>query len=256
MDLIATLRGPKGCPWDKKQTPQSIGVYLLEEVYELLDAIESNDMDAICEELGDVLFQVLFMTTLFREKGYFDLEKVASMNREKMVRRHPHVFNGESIKTVSAVKERWQEIKKSETKGQNQSMLDSIPPKLPALLRAYRMSERVGQAGFDWEDIDGVMAKAREEWLEFEAEVKGKDSHEINKRQASLELGDILFTLVNVARFAKIHPERALLGSNQKFEKRFRRLEGMCREKGRSMDSLTMEELETMWSRCKSDLDR
>jgi tetrapyrrole methylase family protein/MazG family protein len=252
IQLIASLRGDGGCPWDRQQTPETIAIYLIEEVYELLHAIESNDSNAIFEELGDVLFQLLFITALFQEKGRFSLSEVVQFNRDKMIRRHPHVFGGESIETASGVKKRWHEIKLTEKRGRPDSLLDSVPPKMPALLRAHQISERAGKAGFDWENVDGVLEKVREELTEFESEVKGKKPDQIDTKKASLEFGDILFALVNVARFVNIHPESALMGSTRKFEKRFRKMESLSREQGLSLESHSMTQLEKMWQRAKT----
>lgn len=251
--LIETLRGENGCPWDKKQTPRSMAVYLVEEVHELLDAIESGDSEGVCEELGDVLFQVLFIACLFNEQKKFTLDDVAEKNRQKMIRRHPHVFGNETAHTPDQVKQRWREIKKGENGAGNQSILDSIPGSLPALFRAYRISERAAGQGFDWEDIDGVMAKTEEEWAEFKQELGVGARSEKGKKRLALEFGDILFTLVNVARFAGIHPETALSGSTKKFERRFRYMEEKLSEKGLAPVTAPRHELERLWEAAKRD---
>ena len=163
IDLIETLRGEKGCPWDRKQTPGTIAVYLVEEVYELVDAIESGDHNGVCEELGDVLFHILFLTGLFREMGCFDIKDVVDLNVEKMTRRHPHVFGNERFVSVEEVKAHWHKIKmKEKNLAKKASILDSVPIGLPALMRAYRVSERAARTGFDWIDISGVMEKVEE----------------------------------------------------------------------------------------------
>ncbi|MEE4359806.1 MAG: nucleoside triphosphate pyrophosphohydrolase [Desulfococcaceae bacterium] len=254
--LIARLRGKKGCPWDRKQTPQTMALYLREEVYELADAIETGDPSLICEELGDVLFQLLFIAKLFEEKGLFDIETAAGKIEEKMIRRHPHVFGDSRVENAEDVRNRWQQIKKEEKNNLSaKSILDSVPPKLPALMRAYRISERAARTGFDWDNIAGVMEKTEEEWKEFREELgkngdTGPDSEQ-NKKTA-LEFGDILFTLVNVARFARIHPETALAGATRKFEQRFKYMEAKAAEKGISIDDVPRPEKERLWDAAKN----
>lgn len=253
--LIETLRGENGCPWDKKQTPRSMAVYLVEEVHELLDAIESGNSEDVCEELGDVLFQVLFIACLFNEKGHFNLEDAAEKNRQKMIRRHPHVFGDETAQTSDQVRQRWREIKTRENAAlARRSILDSIPGSLPALMRAYRISERAAGRGFDWDDIAGVMAKTEEEWAEFKQELDAASGSEEGKTRLALEFGDILFTLVNVARFAGIHPETALSGSTKKFERRFRHMEEKLSEKGLAPDTAPRDELERLWDAAKREM--
>lgn len=246
--VIETLRGENGCPWDKKQTPRSMCIYLVEEIYELLDAIESGNPDAVCEELGDVLFHILFITSLFQKMKHFDIADVADVNTEKMTRRHPHVFGDAAVDCVDEVKNRWYKIKmKEKNHNHKDSILDSIPASLPALLRAYRVSERAARIGFDWADISGVMQKTEEEWAELKTELERKD----NKRVLS-EFGDLLFTLVNVARFAGIHPETALVDSIKKFETRFKYMEKVFSDKEKSLESASPDELDMLWEEAKS----
>lgn len=252
--LIVTLRGENGCPWDKKQTPDTMTRYLIEEVYELTDAIISKDADAVCEEAGDVLFQLLFVINLFMESGHFCLQDVVERNVEKMVRRHPHVFGDVTAKTPEKVSENWEKIKLKEKGGTgSHSVLSSIPRSLPALLRASMVSERAAKTGFDWDDISGVMAKTMEEWMEFSTEVN-KPEGATGSDKAAMEFGDILFTMVNVARFASIHPETALIRSIQKFEKRFNYMEEKAIEAGRDMDSLTFQEMHDLWDEAKGGI--
>ncbi|MFA6009078.1 MAG: nucleoside triphosphate pyrophosphohydrolase [Desulfobacteraceae bacterium] len=244
--LVETLRSQ--CPWDKKQTPETIIVYLVEETYELLDAITSGKGNHIKEELGDVLFQILFIALLFEEKKMFSLEDVIITNMEKMIRRHPHVFGDEKADTTEKVKENWAVIKASEkeNKGQTVSLLDSVPAGMPALHRAYMISEKVGQVGFDWDDIHGVMKKVEEEWKELaEAILSG------NKNHISLEFGDLLFTMTNVARFAGIHPETALSASVKKFERRYKYMEKRLAEAEKLLSALSPEEKDALWERAK-----
>ena len=255
--LIERLRGENGCPWDRKQTPRTLAVYLIEEVYELVDAIESRSPEDVCEELGDVLFQILFMAHLYHKAGHFDLQDVARRNTDKMIRRHPHVFGQETAATSEEVRQRWHTIKMTEKNHDvNAGLLDSVPSGLPALIRAYRISERAARAGFDWDTISGVMEKVEEEWAEFKSEVDKipesvpqPDSKAQEK--LSLEFGDVLFTLVNVARFAKLHPETSLADSTRKFEKRFKHMEQAIAQNGQQLDAVSHTELNNFWERAK-----
>jgi MazG family protein len=252
--LIETLKGENGCPWDKKQTPDTMARYLLEEVHELVDAIISKDAEAVCEEAGDVLFQLLFVITLFRDAGQFGFEDVVEKNIEKMIRRHPHVFGDATADTPETVSENWEKIKRREKGGAgDQSILGAIPQSLPALLRASMVSERAAKTGFDWDDITGVMAKTMEEWSEFSSEVNQANGP-VGSDKAAMEFGDVLFTMVNVARFAHIHPETALIRAIQKFEKRFNYMETKAVEGGRDVDDLTFKEMHQLWDEAKERL--
>lgn len=258
--IIESLRSENGCPWDKKQTPESIGLYLIEEAHELLEAIESGDPANICEELGDVLFQVLFIAKLCEEKGQFSVETAAQKSAEKMIRRHPHVFGDVTITETEAVRQQWHEIKKQEKSGRStaSSLLDSVPRNMPALMRAYRISERAARTGFDWDDISDVMGKVEEEWSELKAEIGEKDADtapsDNHQERIALEFGDVLFTLVNVARFAQIHPETALVSATRKFEKRFHHLERAAAQSGRDIDAVPRDEKEQLWVQAKAIL--
>ncbi|MBI5593873.1 MAG: nucleoside triphosphate pyrophosphohydrolase [Deltaproteobacteria bacterium] len=254
--LIERLRGENGCPWDRKQTPRTLAVYLIEEVYELVDAIESKSPEDVCEELGDVLFQILFIAHLYQQAGHFDLQDAARRNSEKMIRRHPHVFGQETAVTSEEVRQRWHTIKMTEKNHvENTGLLDSIPSGLPALIRAYRISERAARAGFDWKTISGVMEKVEEEWTEFKVEVKhlqpGLQPDAKAQERLSLEFGDVLFTLVNVARFAKLHPETCLADSTRKFEKRFKHMEQAISQNGQQLDAISYSELNSLWEKAK-----
>ncbi len=252
--LIQTLRGENGCPWDKKQTPATLTRYLVEEAYELVDAIIAGDAEAVCEESGDVLFQLLFVIHLFRETGQFGLDDVVEKNIEKMVRRHPHVFGDATAKTPEKVSRNWERIKRKE-KAENgpQSLLSAVPKHLPALARAAMVSERAAKTGFDWEDISGVMGKTMEEWEEFSRELKTSGAA-TGSDKAATEFGDVLFTMVNVARFANIHPETALIRSIQKFEQRFTHMEQNAREAGQDLHSLTIREMHDLWEAAKDSI--
>lgn len=249
--LVETLRGEDGCPWDKKQTPLTISVYLVEEIYELVDAIESGNPDEVCEELGDVLFHILFLVSLFQEMGRFNIREVVRVITEKMVRRHPHVFGNDSVTGPDEVRHRWHRIKlKEKSNARPTSALDSVPKKLPALMRAYRISERAARTGFDWTDISGVVQKVEEEWSEFKAKLSQTDPDGL-----AMEFGDILFTLVNIARFARFHPETALTGSIKKFERRFKYMEKVLSEDGKSLESISHKEMDTLWEEAKNKID-
>ena len=247
IELIEILRGDNGCPWDKKQTPKSSAVYLIEEIYEFFDAIAADKPEEICEELGDVLFQIFFIARLYQEKGLFNIKDVSRLNAEKMTRRHPHVFDKEIAQTTDAIRERWHEIKMKEKKhGPDTSILDSVPARLPALMRAYRISERAARTGFDWPNLSGVLEKVEEEWSEFKSALTMND-----KDQTALEFGDLLFSLMNVARFVSVHPEMALAASTQKFVRRFKNMEKVASEKGRKLNSMTLEEMDALWEAAK-----
>ena len=255
IELIEILRGENGCPWDRKQTPKTIAVYLIEEVYELVDAIESGDPDGVCEELGDVLFHILFLAGLFREMGHFNIKDVVDLNVEKMTRRHPHVFGNERVDTVEDVGARWHQIKMEEKSlAKKASILDSVPAGLPALMRAYRISERAAKTGFDWNDISGVMQKVEEEWSEMKAVLKRESQVPKDQDLLALEFGDVLFTLVNVGRFANINPETALRNSTKKFEKRFKYMEKLITENQRIIESVSQEEMDELWEEAKANL--
>lgn len=255
MGLIATLRGENGCPWDRKQTPSTLSVYLIEEVFELVEAVSSDDTAAICEEMGDVLFQVLFLMHLFQEQRRFTPTDALGGIIRKMIHRHPHVFGADKLESAAEVKVRWREIKEKEKKDERadaqDSLLDSVPSGLPALMRSYRVSERAAGIGFDWENLSGVLAQTEAEWSEFNAELTPEGGGAVDKEKATEEFGDILFTLVNVARLAGIHPETALSRSTQKFVHRFKAMETMAAEKGRQFKDLPRDEMEALWRAVK-----
>jgi MazG family protein len=247
IQLVETLRGVDGCPWDREQTPRSISVYLIEEVYELVDAIESDDPRRICEELGDVLFHIIFIARIYEELKQFDIARAANLICDKMIRRHPHVFDGDKVTNTEQIRERWHAIKKTEKVATSEeSVLDSIPVQLPALMRAYRVSERAARTGFDWPDIASVMEKVQEEWVEFKQALEKQDPGE-----TANEFGDILFTLSNVARFARIHPETALSSAVAKFVQRFKQMENTVQAQGRTVDELPQAELDQIWEEVK-----
>jgi len=245
--LVETLRGKRGCPWDRKQTPQSVSVYLIEEVFELADAIQTENPEQIREELGDALFHIVFIARMFQERREFDLFDVARSVTEKMIRRHPHVFGEKRVTSSEEVVENWHKIKLKENKSsQKQSLLDSIPAQLPALIRAYRISDRVAKSGFDWAEVDEAVKNVVKEL----GELRGA-STEQNYEISSQAFGDLLFDMVNIARLAKIHPETALAGSTKKFERRFKKLEDLVSESERSLGNIPEEEKMLLWEQVK-----
>ena len=247
IQLVETLRGTHGCPWDKKQTPHDVSVYLIEEVFELADAIEAGHPEQIREELGDVLFHIVFMARMFQEGGEFDLSDVAQGITEKMTRRHPHVFGEKNVNSSEEVVENWHKIKLSEKKyTPKQSSLDSVPVQLPALIRAYRVSDRAAKSGFDWAEVDEAVKNVEQELVVLKTIL-----NEQNNAQLSQNIGDFLFILVNIARLAKIHPETALAGSNKRFELRFRRMEDMVSESQRDFDKISLREKARIWEKVK-----
>ena len=251
--LVKTLRGKHGCPWDQKQTPRNAAVYLIEEVFELVDAIEIGNPEHIREELGDVLFHIVFIARMFQERGKFDLSDVAQSITEKMIRRHPHVFGEENVKTSEEIVENWHKIKLSENKSTGktgkQSSLDSVPVQLPALIRAYRISDRVAKTGFDWLEIDEALENVEQELTEIKSILNTENSEILSQK-----LGDFLFILVNIARLAKIHPEIALAGSNKKVELRFREMEDILGESEWEFENIPLKEKARIWEKVKKSV--
>jgi tetrapyrrole methylase family protein/MazG family protein len=248
IQVIERLRGPDGCPWDREQTPRSLIRHLLEEAYELADAVESPRAEPVCEELGDLLFHVLFLTHIYAEQRQFDLEAVCRAITSKMKRRHPHVFGSTRVTDSAEVVRNWRQIKETEKNAaEPASLLDSVPARLPGLLRAYLVSERAAAAGFDWADLSGVLEKLEEELAEFKA-VCGRREPDL----VAQEFGDVLFTLVNVARFSGFHPEAALTGAVKKFESRFRAMEEVVAGSGRVIQDVPQIEKDRIWEAVKS----
>lgn len=249
-EIIATLRGPGGCPWDRKQTHESLKKYLLEEAYEVIDAIHEGDVDHLVEELGDVLLQVMLHAQIGEDEGYFSIDDVIEVISEKMIRRHPHVFAGGNAETADEVVQKWEEIKKAE-KGETDEgpVIKDEGKHLPNLMRAYSIQKQAAQVGFDWGDVRGAWEKVKEELREFEQEMErdGKDG------SLEKEFGDLLFALVNVARFYKINPEEALFAANQKFLRRFAHVEKRVKESGKTFADFTLEELDKFWDEAKKN---
>ena len=253
-NLVEKLRGEHGCPWDKEQTRETLKPMLIEEAYEVLDALDSDDPKELKEELGDLLFQVVFHAQIARERGEFDLAAVIDRSHDKMVRRHPHIFGKADLKTATEVLENWEDIKAAE-KGvpspshpeSERSLLDGIPSKLPAMHRACQMTAKASRVGFDWPRLEDVLSKMQEEASELADAQSGKDPEKIAD-----EVGDLLFVAVNVARFLGVDPETALERSNRKFNRRFRYIESALKQRGRRLKSATLAEMDALWEEAKN----
>lgn len=250
VEIMARLRAPDGCPWDREQNFASIKKYTLEETYEVLDAIDREDWRGLNEELGDFMLQAVFYAQMAREQGLFAIEDSLSAICEKLIRRHPHIFSDGKADTADAVKVKWDEIKDQEKRDRGEKpkgMLDGIPRMLPALVEAQQISSKAAGAGFDWDNLAQVTAKVREEMEELEhARAEG------NLDEVEGELGDLLFTIVNVARFLKVDPEQALRRTNAKFRKRFAHVEQGIAAGGKSLRESTLEEMEALWQQAKA----
>lgn len=244
-EVISVLRGEHGCPWDKKQTHLTLRPYLIEETYEAIDAIDSGDLAHVREELGDILLQIYLHAQIAREQGEFSIDDVAQSIIDKIILRHPHVFGEDSVRDADQVVERWEEIKKKE-KPHRESVLDGVPKHLPALLKAYRIQQKVSRVGFDWEKIDDVASKLDEEVKEFKDALQTHNAETIAD-----EAGDILFSIANLLRFIHINPEDALNRTINKFTTRFRYIEKKAGEAGKSLEDMTIEEMERLWQEAK-----
>jgi tetrapyrrole methylase family protein / MazG family protein len=251
VDIMRRLRAPDGCPWDREQTHETLKPYLIEEAYEVLDAIEAGDDRALAEELGDVLLQVVFHAQVASEDDRFGVNDVAKAIADKLVRRHPHVFGDVEADTPEKVLKNWDAIKKEEKaeKGEaDKGLLDDVPRHLPALLRAENLQRKAARVGFDWEKLEEVTAKAREEVTEFIETIEQKES----ESRVIEELGDLLFSIVNVARFIGISPEEALSRTNRKFVTRFRYIESKLAASGSSPAEASLEQMDLFWEEAKS----
>ncbi len=245
VEIMDRLRGEDGCPWDREQTRETLKTYLVEEAYELLEALDADDPGLIREELGDLLFQLIFHARIASEKGEFDIWDVIDGITDKMVARHPHVFGDTEVQDSREVIQRWEELKKKEGKMKD-SLLEGIPEALPSLLRAHRVQERVSRVGFDWEDIEGALEKVDEEFEEFRNALRKSERQQIEE-----ELGDLFFSLVNISRFVGINPEEALRKTVTKFARRFRYIEKKAEESSRSLSEMSLEEMEEIWQEAK-----
>jgi ATP diphosphatase len=261
VEIMATLRGPEGCPWDREQTIDTLKPFVLEETYEVLEAIDRHDHAALCEELGDFVFEAVFVAQLEAEAGHFTIADAVKSAADKLVRRHPHVFKREqgeaTLDTPGQVRTRWEEIKAEERSAAGgegkaakpKSLLGGLAPTLPALLRAFHVSTRAASVGFDWAGAGDVVEKMQEELDEIRAVVQ---EGAIDHARAEEEMGDLLFTIANLSRKLGIEPETALRKANDKFTRRFGTLEQSVAASGRALKDMTLEQLESEWRRVKT----
>ena len=273
VELMAALRATNGCPWDRKQTHESLKPYLLEEAYEVLETIDQRDKEKLREELGDVLLQVLFHSQIAAEAGSFTVEDVIETLTTKLIRRHPHVFHAdnrtEQVSNSEQVLAQWEDIKRAEREatGNIQSALDGVPKILPALLRAYQIQARAARVGFDWPQskagLEQILAKVAEEIGELRealasnlTETESNSNRPDSNEEIENELGDLLFSLVNLARFLKANPEDALRQATNRFIDRFHLVEAQAAEKGRSLRDMTLAEMDELWDEAKRRLQR
>jgi tetrapyrrole methylase family protein/MazG family protein len=246
VEIMKKLRSPEGCPWDREQTHESLVPYLIEETYEVVDAIAKGNYENLKEELGDLLLQVVFHSQIASEEGKFTIDDVIDGICKKLIFRHPHVFGDRSdIKTSKDVLEKWEEFKEKEGK-KRKSLLDGIPESLPALDYALKLQKKAAKVGFDWEDFEGVKEKLLEEIEEIEESYKKGDKGKIEE-----EVGDLLFMVVNLARKLNVNPEMALRKANKKFVDRFSYIEEKAKEEGRSLEEMSLEEMEKLWQEAK-----
>ncbi|WP_420188054.1 nucleoside triphosphate pyrophosphohydrolase [Bacteroides pyogenes] len=243
LDILDELRVK--CPWDRKQTNESLRPNTIEETYELCDALMRQDKQDICKELGDVLLHVAFYARIGSETGDFDIKDVCDKLCDKLIFRHPHVFGDEKAETAGQVVENWEQLKLKE-KGGNKSVLSGVPASLPSLIKSYRIQDKARNVGFDWEEREQVWEKVKEEIAEFQAEVAHMD-----KEKAEAEFGDVMFSLVNAARLYKINPDNALERTNQKFIRRFNYLEEHTLKQGKSLKDMTLAEMDAIWEEAK-----
>lgn len=245
VDIMSKLRSDKGCPWDKAQTSESIKPYLIEETYEVVEAIDEKDPEKLKEELGDLMFQVIFHAQIARDCGEFDINDVIDKVSEKMISRHPHVFGDATFLTPEDVTKQWQDRKKEEGK-LRESALEGVPRDLPSLLRAHRLQSRAAKVGFDWANVEDVFGKLDEELKELKVALEKHDKKEIED-----ELGDIFFVLVNISRFIGVNAEEALRKTISKFISRFRYIEMKAANAGRQLSDMTLEEMDALWDEAK-----
>ena len=243
LDILDELRVK--CPWDRKQTNESLRPNTIEETYELCDALLRGDKSDICKELGDELLHVAFYAKIGSETGDFDIKDVCDRLCEKLIFRHPHVFGEAQAETAAQVVENWEQLKLKE-KGGNKTVLSGVPAALPSLIKAYRIQDKARNVGFDWEERSQVWEKVKEEIREFQAEVEQMD-----KEKAEQEFGDVLFSLINAARLYKINPDNALEHTNQKFIRRFNYVEQHSIRQGRSLKEMTLAEMDALWEEAK-----
>lgn len=245
VNIVAALRGPGGCPWDREQSHESMTPYLLEEAYEACESIRLGDSDGLREELGDLLLQIVFHARLAEEHGAFSICDVMAGINEKLVRRHPNVFGDLEIRTSEEQTRNWEKIKQAEGK---QSALDGVPKAAPALLRAFRIQQKAAAVGFDWDHPGQVWEKVREEIEELDEVIESGNQPKIQE-----EFGDLLFALVNLSRFIKVHPEETLNHAVEKFIRRFQKVEAVMKERGTPMENCTLEQMDQVWNEIKHE---
>ncbi len=247
VDLMHTLRSPGGCPWDREQTLLSLKPFVIEEAYEVVDAIDREDRAGLTEELGDLLLQAVFIAELTSEAGSFDIHDSITAIHDKLVRRHPHVFGEAKAGSADEVLMNWEKLKNEERKAENKSLLAGVPPSLPALLRASRLTEKAARVGFDWRRTDDVFGKVEEEIAETKEAIASGEQQAIDE-----EIGDLLFTIANLARKLNVNAEEALQSANRKFSRRFESMESAVRAEGRNLDQLSLEQMDALWDRAKA----
>jgi MazG family protein len=245
--LMTTLRGPGGCPWDREQTLESLKPFVIEEAYEVVDAIDRNDRAALLEEIGDFLLEAVFITEVTREEGSFDVYDSITAIHDKLVRRHPHVFAGAEAKDAGAVLVNWEKLKSEERKKESKGVLSGVPSALPALLKASRLTEKAARVGFDWRGTEEVFHKVDEEIAELREAIGGGDKSRVHE-----EIGDLLFTIANIARKLDVNAEEALQSTNRKFTRRFESMESRVHGEGKNIDELTLEEMDALWDLAKA----
>ena len=277
VNIMARLRAPGGCPWDREQTFDSIKPYTLEETYEVFEAIENRDWKELPGELGDLLLQVLFYAEMAKESGYFSIDDVIDRLSEKLVQRHPHVFGDTKADTAHEVVRNWEALKKAEAsqrsrvsaQGDRQSLLSGISRAMPALLEATKLSRKAASVGFDWPEISGIFEKLDEEVAELRHDIAdlpqpiqpadghaGSRTHQVSpnlQERVEAEVGDLFFVLVNLARFLDVDPESALRRTTQKFRRRFEGMENQSHEQGRRLEEMNIDEMETLWQSSKAE---
>lgn len=253
IELVEILRGPQGCPWDREQTLETLKPMWIEEAYEVLEALDGDNAGELCEELGDVLFHIVFFSQIAAEQGDFDAREVCCRAYEKMVRRHPHVFGDTTFKDSKDLLRNWEEIKAAEQQAAGRepgmsSLLEGISPALPALYTTYQMTSKAARVGFDWPDLKELRKKVLEELDEVHSALRANDGDQLKE-----EVGDLLFAAVNVARFLEIDPETALRSANRKFARRFMEMEKRFAAQGKPLKELTLAEMEAAWQELKQD---